>query len=71
MVRFRVKVYKDGLTRLPKEVRELVTQHGEKLEIAPNYFAFVAYPEGVDLRKVTRSLEIILEDLKNQAGDEE
>jgi len=63
MVRFRKRIYKDGLIKLPKEVKEHL---GEEVEIAPNYFAAVMYPKDADLRRVLKSLEIIAADLKNQ-----
>ena len=67
MVRFKLKIYKDGLMRLPKELREQIFKHGTtEIEIAPNYVAFVGYPKGVNLSKVIKSLEIIIEDLKAQ-----
>ena len=63
MVKFKVKANPSGQYYLPKEVRE---ELGEKLELICNTKAAVIFPEGVPLKTVLQSLEIIQKDLRHR-----
>jgi len=63
MVKFKVKANPSGQYYLPKEVRE---ELGERLELICNAKAAVIFPEGLSLKTVIQSLEIIQKDLHHR-----
>ena len=54
-----------GRVVLPKDLLE--NWKCRKVALHPNAFVALVTPEGADLKKIIRSVEILLEDLKNQA----
>ena len=54
-----------GRVVLPKDL--LDNWKCREVALHPNAFAALVTPKGADLKKVIRSVEILLEDLKNQA----
>lgn len=61
---FLIKINeKQRLAYIPKEI---VNTMGNVLKIKPDQFAMIAYPDGIDLEHVIKSVEILLEDLKHQ-----
>ena len=64
MVEFLIKINeKQRLAYIPKEI---VNAMGTTLKIKPNQFAMIAYPDGVDLEHVIKSVEFLLEEMKRQ-----
>jgi len=63
MVKFKVRANPNGQYYLPKEVRE---ELGERLELICNARAAVIFPEGMSLKTVLQSLEIIKKDLHHR-----
>jgi hypothetical protein len=54
-----------GRVVLPKDLLE--NWKCREVALHPNAFVALVTPEGADLKKIIRSVEILLEDLKNQA----
>jgi DNA-binding transcriptional regulator/RsmH inhibitor MraZ len=54
-----------GRIVLPKDLLE--NWNCKEVVLHPNAFATLVTPKGADLKKVIRSIEILLEDIKNQA----
>jgi len=66
LVRFRQKLDRNMKVYIPKPLREVGFK--DVIEIRPNTHAAAIYPEGTDISKVIQSLELIIQDLKLQAG---
>jgi len=60
MVRYKRSI-KSGVVRIPQEVRDAF---GDEIEMAPNMISMAVYPANADKRKVIKSLQIIIRDLK-------
>jgi bifunctional DNA-binding transcriptional regulator/antitoxin component of YhaV-PrlF toxin-antitoxin module len=54
-----------GRVVLPKDLLE--NWKCKEVELRPDAFVALVSPRGADPRKVIRSIEILLEDIKNQA----
>jgi len=65
MVRYKRSI-KSGVVRIPQEVREAF---GDEIEMAPNMISMALYPANADKRKVIRSLQIIIRDLRQDVED--
>lgn len=57
-----------GVVRIPQEVREAF---GDEIEMLPNLKSMVIYPANLEKRKVIRSLQVIIRDLKQDVEDAE
>ena len=57
------KSIRSGVVRIPQEVREAF---GDEIEMVPNMRSMVVYPANEDKRKVIRSLQIIIRDLRQR-----
>ena len=68
MVKFKVKANSSGQYYLPKEVRE---ELGDKLELVCNTKTAVIFSEGISLKTVLGSLELIQRDLHHRRQLEE
>ena len=68
MVRFRQKLDRNMKIYIPKSLREIGFK--DVLEIRPDTHAAATYPEGTDVSKIIRSLELIIQDLKLEISDE-
>jgi len=60
MVRYKRSI-KSGVVRIPQTVRDAF---GDEIEMAPNMISMAVYPANADKRKVIKSLQIIIRDLK-------
>lgn len=67
MVRYKRNI-KSGVVRIPKEVRDAF---GDEIEMLPNFKSMVMYPANEDKRKVVRSLQVVIRDLKQDIEDME
>lgn len=59
---------KSGVVRIPLEVKEAF---GDEIEMLPNLKSMVIYPANLEKRKVVRSLQVIIRDLKQEVEDSE
>jgi len=66
MVRYRRNI-RSGVVRIPQEVREAF---GDEIEMAPNLRSMAVYPANEEKRKVIRSLQLIIKDLKQEIEEE-
>jgi len=62
---YDLKTGPQGHVYLPKRIREAL---GEELKLLPNAEAGAIYPKNADLKRVIKSLEIIIADLKLRAN---
>jgi len=67
MVRYKRNI-RSGVVRIPIEVKEAF---GDEIEMLPNLRSMVMYPAKEDKRKVIRSLQVIIRDLKQDVEDME
>ena len=66
MVRYR-KSIRSGVVRIPEEVREAF---GDEIELLPNFRAMAVYPVGANKKVVIKSLQLIVQDLRNELAEE-
>ena len=65
MVRYRRNI-RSGVVRIPQVVREAF---GDEIEMVPNLRSMAVYPANEDKRKVIRSLQLIIKELKQEIED--
>lgn len=65
MVRYKRNI-SSGVVRIPAEVRDAF---GDDIEMLPNLMSMVLYPANADKRKVIRSLQVIIRDLRQDVED--
>jgi hypothetical protein len=63
-MKVRLRTGPQGHVYLPEAVREIL---GKEITLLPNSEAAVLYPKDADLKRVIRSLRIIISDLELQA----
>lgn len=62
MVRYR-KAINNGVIRIPQELKEIF---GDELEIAPGLRAAAIYGSGEDKKRVIKSLQLVIQDLREE-----
>lgn len=67
MVRYK-KSIKSGVYRVPQEIKEAF---GDEIVIAPNLRAAAMYSPKTSKKAVIKSLELIIQDIKNEMEFEE
>jgi len=67
MVKYKKKI-SSGVLRIPQEVREAF---GNDVVLQPNLKSAVLFPANEDRRKVIRSLQLIIRDLKQEVEEQE
>jgi len=66
MVRYRRNI-RSGVVRIPQVVREAF---GDEIEMVQNLRSMAVYPANEEKRKVIRSLQLIIKDLKQEIDEE-
>lgn len=66
MVRYR-KAINSGVIRIPQELKEIF---GEEIEIAPGLRAAAIYGSGEDKKRVIKSLQLVIQDLREEIAIE-
>lgn len=64
---FELKIQKEGITYIPKKLRE---QYGLRPKILPNETAGVIYKTGAKTTDIIGSLQVLIQHLKLRMGKE-